>query len=192
MCSYLAFHPFKTSVCAVVFYSDQLCSLFHLYYSAVSHCVCVCLPDVLSYLNPNLSCDLWEIVVCPVPFIQAFFCQSVQFDLFLCNPTPDYWIFPEPFSDLLCMTQVWTIYSGFLDFVSAPSPFWIPGNKFYSMPPITLWIALLARMTLCLDSVSRVTGYPAISLSAGDRPLPVCFAIILIKHLYSFEAALLI
>ena len=111
-------------------------------------CVCVCVPDVLLDLNPSLSCDLCEIVMCPVPFLQAFFYPSVRFDLFV-HPDSDYWIFPEPFSDPLCMTHVWTIDSGFLDFVSAPSLFWIPGNKLYSVTTTTLWIALV--IPVCSD-----------------------------------------
>ena len=63
--------------------------------------------------------------------------------VFVHTPSPDYWISPEPFSDPLCMTHVWTIDSGFLDFFSAPSLFLIPGNELYSVTTTTLWIALV-------------------------------------------------
>ena len=117
--------------------------------------------------------------MCPMPFIWAFFCPSVRFDLF-----PLLLIIGYSLNHSLTCC-VWPKFLlSTLDFISAPSLFWIPHNKLYSVTPITLWIALVipVRSTLCPDSVLR-TGYPVTLLSAGDQPLPVCFAIILIKRL---------
>ena len=132
--------------------------------------VCVFLLDVLPYLNPSLSCDLCQIGMCPVPFIRVFFSQSVRF----CAP--------------LLLTVVYSLTR--LDYRLLFPGFCFctvvvleTGNKIFCDPYYSLdrpgfyWFAQIT--TLCPDSVSQ-TGYPVISLSAGDRPLPVCFAIILI------------
>ena len=154
--------------------------MFIIPFAVFPSCFPLCVPDVLPYLNPSRSCDLSEIVSCAVPSSVLVWPVPVH---------PDSWLLDNPW------TILWpAVYDPGLDYRLRFSWISFPHRPCFGclvtnsiLWPLLLfgspWLYLFARITtLCPDSVLRAV-YPVILLSAGDRPLPVYFAILLTKRL---------